>query len=176
MKQIVAFLLFLLVFSSCKKSDNSDQSASGLDFTSVRRFDVGAVQGEDIGTPSDDYKMEDWPQWVYDFFTPLDTVNLTGYLQSPVSIAALYPNPCADTQNLRYYAQQPVNLKVVVIDAQKSVYLRKSIHLNSTQHDIGLNYSGLGMAANTNYRLFYAFSAENKPNFIRGHIDILKQQ
>jgi hypothetical protein len=176
MKQFIAVVFLFLIVSGCKKSDSNDQSASGLNFTSIRAFDVEAAPIENRGNPVDDYKMEGWPDWVYNFFTPLDTINLTGYVQSAVSIDALFPNPCADTQNLRLFANQPCNLKLVVIDPLKNVYLSKSFHLNAGSQQIPISYQGLGMAGNTYYRMFYAFSAENKPFFNRGHIDILKTQ
>lgn len=172
MKQLLTVALLGLLFTSCKKNDDN-QGGSGLDFTSVRQYDVNAIYLGNVGNATDDYTMEDWPQWVVDFFKPMDTTNLTGYKQSDVSIDALYPNPCRDTQVMRLFATQPVNLKVVIIDQFKTVYLRKSLHVFSAIHTIGFDYKDLQMPP-AHYRMYYAFSAEGKPFFFRGHIDIDK--
>lgn len=177
MKQFSVIVLFITVLISCnKKEEDNPHDANGTNFTSIRQYDVHAVHIGSIGNATDDYQQEVWPDWVMDLFKPLDTVNLTGYIQSEITVDRLYPNPCADTQTLRYFATQPVNLKIVLIDQEKNVYLRKSFHLPSAIHDLGLKYDSLHMAANKHYRLFYGFSAQDKPFFNRGHIDILKDR
>lgn len=175
MKQFIAIALFAVLLAGCKKEGKSDAAADNLDFTSIRQYDIHAVLVGTEGNTSDEYTQEDWPTWVFDLFQPLDTTNLTGYVQSEISIDRLYPNPCADTQALRYFATQPVNLKLVLIDAQKNVYLRQTYALPSTIHDLSLNYKNLGLQSGTFYRMFYGFSAENKPFFYRGHIDIMRK-
>lgn len=174
MKQFLAVALFTVLFVSCKKKDDN-LGANSLDFTSIRQFDVHAVQIGTEGNTSDEYTMEDWPQWVYDLFSPLDTADLKGYTWSEITVDRVYPNPCADTQTMRYFATQPVNMKIVIIDPNKNVYWRKSYALYSTIHNISFDYRNTGMTAGNYYRMFYAFSAENKPYFIRGHIDIYKE-
>lgn len=177
MKQLLTAGLLVLLFIGCKKDKPEDHSASNYNFTSIRKYDVEANYLGSQGNSADDYSEEEWPQWVFDLFEPLDTVDLTGYVQSEVTVDRLYPNPCADTQVLRYFATQPANLKLVVIDNMKNVYFMNSYHLNSAIHDIGIGYRNLPMPmpSNTFYRMFYAFSAEGKPFFSRGHIDIYKQ-
>src|SRR5690606_20103257 len=176
MKQFFLFVLFVSALFACKKKEKSPHSAENTDFTSIQQYDVHAVHIGSLGDASDDYKNEEWPDWVYDLFIPLDTANILGYKKSEVTIDRLYPNPCADTQTLRYFATQPVNLKLVIIDQRKNVYLRQSYHLYSTIHDIGLKYDTLDMQAGNYYRMFYAFSAENHPFFYKVHIDILKDR
>src|SRR5690606_8643476 len=133
---------FLLV--SCSKK-NDDESAAGSDFSSYQKYDINGNRLGSVGDASDDYKMETWPGWVYDLFKPLDTVRLKGYVQSEVSVDALYPNPCADVQTLQLFATQPVNLKLVIIDPFRKVYFLKSFHVPSAQQQIRLNYSELIM-------------------------------
>jgi len=175
MKQLLTVALLGLLFGSCKTNDDGN-SAAGSDFTSYQQYDLNAQRLGSVGNSSDDYRMEEWPQWVYDLFTPLDTVNLKGYNKSEVTINALYPNPCANTQTMRLFATQPVNLKIVIIDQFKKVYLLKSMHIWNAQHDIKLDYSELNMPANTYYRMFYSFSAEDHLNYSRGHIDFYKTE
>lgn len=167
-----ALLGFLLV--SCTKN-NDDQSAAGGDFTSYQQYDVNGNRLGSVGNASDDYKMETWPQWVYDLFLPLDTVSLKGYVESEVSVDALYPNPCGDNQVFQLFATQPVNLKMAIVDPFRKVYFLKSVHVPSAQQSIALDYRELLMPGNTYYRMFYSFSAEGKPHFMRGHIDIYKK-
>lgn len=176
MKQLLTIALLSVLFVSCKKNDNKPSSASGVDFTSIRKFDIEANFVGTEGEATDDYTHEDWPQWVYDAFKPLDTINLQGYVKSPVSIDALYPNPFANTQAMRLFATQPVNLKVIIIDINKNVLLRHSQHVFSAINFVDFNYEGLDMEPKTYYRMFYAFSAEGLPYFSRGHIDIYKAE
>lgn len=176
MKQLSLIALLVTVLFSCKKKEEDSHSAKNTDFTSIRQYDVHAVHIGSIGDASDDYRHEEWPDWVMDLFLPLDTADLRGYKQSEVTVDRLYPNPCADTQTLRYFATQPVNLKLVIIDPQKNVYFRQSYHLHSTIHDLGLTYKDLNLQAGNYYRMFFGFSAERKPFFYKGHIDILKDR
>lgn len=178
MKQILAVALLAALFFSCKKDkEEEDQSANGFYFQSIQQYDLNGNRLGNINNAVDDYVHEDWPDWVHAAFLPLDSADLTGYVMSEVSVDALYPNPCADSQVFQYFATQPVNLKLVIVDIHKNVYFRKSYHLPSAQHNFGLklNYDSTGMMPNTYYRMFYAFSAENHPKFQRGHIDIYKQ-
>lgn len=174
MKRLLTVVLLGVLFASCKKS-NDDDSASSTNFTSYQQYDINAQWLGSVGNAGDDYKMEEWPDWVYALFQPLDTVNLAGYNKSEVNVQRLYPNPCADTQILETFATQPVNLKIAIIDQFKKVYVLKSFQVASAQHTWGLSYRELGMG-NAYYRLFYTFSAEGHPNFSRGHIDIYKTQ
>lgn len=174
MKRIIAIAILGLLFVGCKKNENN-QGGSGLDFTSVRKYDVDAQYLGNIGNATDDYTMEDWPSWVVDLFKPMDTANISGYVMNQVSIDALYPNPCADSQVMRVFATEPVNLKVVIIDQFKTVYYTQSMNVYAGIHKIGFNYKNLHMPA-TNFRMYYAFSAADKPFYYRGHIDILKTQ
>ena len=158
MKRLLTVALLGLVFTSCKKT-NDDHSAASTNFTSYQQFDINAQRLGSVGDASDDYKMEEWPQWVYDLFQPLDTVNLDGYNWSEVNVERLYPNPCADTQVLRTNATQPINLKLVIIDQFKKVYLRQSYHVYASQHTLGLSYKGLNMPGNTLVSGKYCFTS-----------------
>lgn len=171
MKRLIAIALSVLVFSACKKEDNKN-AADGTDFTSVRQYDVNGIYLGNLNDASDDYTQENWPDWVYQGFAPLDTVNLTGYYKSEITVDRLYPNPCKDTQTLAYFATSPVNLKLMLVDQNKTVHFLKSVHLNNAKNSLGLSYKDL-MLSSGYYRLFYGFSAENYPFFMRGHIDIL---
>jgi hypothetical protein len=174
MRNFLLLTLLTICFISCKKRDD-EQNSAGVNFSTYQRFDATANYLGTEGDATDDYKMEDWPQWVFDMFKPLDTVNLIGYEKSVISIDALYPNPCADTQSMRLFANQPVNLKMVMIDVHKNVVFRKSFHIPNGIQFLGFSYAELALPP-TFYRMFYAFSAEDDPYFLRGHIDINKVQ
>ena len=167
--------MVILIASCGKKESPDDQDANGVNFTSIKSYDVDANYLGNIGSATDDYKNEEWPQWVMDFFQPLDTVNVTGYVKSECSIDALYPNSCGNLQHLRYFATQPANLKIVIIDGQKHVYMQKSYHLYQGIHIVDFDYTLLNMAAGAYFRMFYTFSAEGDYNFKKGHIDIYKE-
>lgn len=176
MKRLVTVALLGIICTGCNKTTEDDHSASSTNFTSYQRFDINAQRLGSVGDAADDYRMEEWPDWVYDLFKPLDTADITSYNWSEVTIEKLFPNPCADTQILRTYAAQPANLKIVIIDPSKTVYLRKSIHVPSAQHDLGISYKNLNMPGNAYYRMFYSISFKGKPHHQRGHIDIFKTQ
>ena len=175
MKQLFTVALLAVLFVSCKK-EKDGQDSQGTDFTSIRKYDVDANFLGTLGNATDDYRQEEWPNWVIDLFKPLDTVSLVGYLESECAVDRLYPNPCANNQTMRYFATQPANLKILIVDEFKNAYFLKSYHAYSSQRTIEFDYSDLGLQPNTFYRMFYAFSAEDKPYFVRGHIDILKSQ
>lgn len=175
MKRILAVCFIALIFTSgCDKKKNTGPSASNLDFTSIRQYDINHNFLGSIGDVSDEYTQEDWPSWVYDLFTPLDSVNLDGYDKADVSITALYPNPCSDTQAIRLFASKPENFKVVIIDKNKSVFYLNSMHLFLGDQFKHFGYSGLNMNPGY-YRMYYSVSAHNNPHYYRGHIDIWKQ-
>lgn len=173
MKRFLTVCLLALAIGSCKKDSNEGPSAANMDFTSIQKYDVNANYLGSVGNISDEYTQEEWPGWVMDLFSPLDSVSLVGYNKGEVSIKALYPNPCADTQAMRLFGAQPLNMKVVVIDNQKNVYLRKSMHVFLGEQFKSFDYSNLMMPAGY-YRMFYSFSAEGAPHFRKGHIDFLK--
>jgi hypothetical protein len=176
MKYFSLAALFFMLIAACKKEDksNDDSSASGLDFGSYIKYDIGANQLELIGNTSDDYKPEEWPKWVFDLFTPLDTAKREGLEKGIVSVRALYPNPCRDTQKLQLFSNKPVNLKIVVIDNAKTVYFLKSYNIFFNDRSVPIMYNATLMGPGRNYRLFYAFSSENEQYFEKGHIDFLK--
>lgn len=173
MRKLLVIALSVCTLAACKKDDNKNQSAASTDFSSYREFDVNGVYLGNIGNAGDDYASENWPEWVFDGFKPLDTVNLTGYRMQPdVNVQALYPNPCRDNQTLKYFSVEPVNLKLMIIDEQKNVHFLKSVHLNNINGKVPLNYTGLSLVPGNHYRMFFGFSAENKPFYVRGHIDM----
>lgn len=178
MKQLTIIALLAFCLASCgddKKDNNDNASASGLDFSSYIRYDVNANQLELVGNTNDEYKQEEWPDWVWNLFSPLDSVNRTGLEDNPiVSVRALYPNSCRDTQALKLFSSKPVNLKIAIIDNQKTVYYLRSFMLPFSDQPVSLKYNSLLMPGGRNYRLFFGFSTENQPFFERGHIDIAK--
>ncbi len=176
MKQCLVAALLLLTLFSCKKKENNsgDSSASGLDFGSYIAYDVNGNQVELVGNTSDDYKQEDWPDWVSNLFTPLDTFSRKGFQKTDVTVRALYPNPCRDTQVLSVFANAPVNLKIAVVDNQQTVRFLKSTTVYFGQHLVKLIYNPALMEGGRNYRLFYGFSSENDAFFKKGHIDFSK--
>lgn len=176
MKNWLVVCLVSLIVTSCAKESGRNNSASGTDFSSYIAYDVSGNQLEYINDPSDDYKDESWPQWVYDLFQPLDTVNRVD-MEKPttLNVRALYPNPCGDTQRLAIYTVAPVNLKIAIIDSRRNRYYLRSTPVYVGQQVVSLNYNTVLMPGGVNYRLFYAFSSEKEAFFKRGHIDFLKQ-
>lgn len=173
MKRFLGVVLIACSLVACKKDEKPNQNADSTDFSSIRKYDVSAVPLGNDGEAVDDYTQENWPDWVFNIFKPLDTVNLTGYREQPdINVQALYPNPCRDTQTMKYFSVEPINLKLAIIDQQKNVYMLKSYHLSNINGKLGLSYKGLGLIPGNFYRMFYGFSAEDKPFFMRGHIDL----
>jgi len=176
MKKILAIAFSALVFTACKKEhDNKNSSADGNDYTSVRQFDVNGIDLGSLNNTDDDYRQENWPDWVLQKFAPLDTVDLRGFYPSEVTIDRLFPNPCKDTQTLKYFATQPINLKLLLIDEGRNTLMLQTYSLNNAQNFLGLSYKNLALAPG-NYRLFFGLSANNYPFYKRGHIDILVNQ
>jgi hypothetical protein len=176
MKKFLAFTVFVAMLASCKKTPDRghNQGADGTDYTSIRQYDVNGVYLGNKGDAVDDYQQENWPQWVFDGFKPLDTTSLVGYMQSEVSVDRLYPNPYSDTQTFKYFAIKPANLKIMIVDENRRIVFLQSRSLNNASNVIGFNYSQTTMMPGNYYRMFYGVSAENSPFFLRGHIDIYK--
>ncbi len=173
MRQLLTAALLVFIFVGCKKDkDEEDHSAQSFNFSSYHRYDINGNYLGSIGNTTDEKAHEDWPDWVFDAFAPLDSINLTGYQVSEVTFDKIYPNPAADTQNIQVFATQPVNLKLLLVDNTKKVYYLRSIHVPAAIQRFGISYANLNMPAGTNYRMFYGFSAEGKPFFKRGHVDI----
>lgn len=176
MKRLITVTLLGFIFTGCNKKTDDGHSASSTNFTSYQQYDINAQRLGSVGDAADDYRHEEWPQWVYDLFKPMDTANIDRYSFSEVNIEKVFPNPCGNVQMIRTFATQPVNLKIVIIDQFKKVYLSKSMHVPSAQHDLQLNYETAAMPADNYYRMFYSFSVAGMPHFQRGHIDIYKTQ
>jgi hypothetical protein len=174
MNRLLVVCFIAIMFVGCDKKSNHGLTADNMNFESIRKYDVNLNYLGYTGDVSGQYVPENWPDWVYELMSPLDSVNLDGYDKADVSISALFPNPCRDTQSIRLFASKPENMKVMIIDANKNIYLLQSMHLFLGDQFKHFDYSKLNMTPGY-YRMFYEFSAHGNPGYARGHIDIWKQ-
>jgi hypothetical protein len=182
----ISALLVLTIASACKKDSNradsdktdSDKADSSKAVIVIEGFQMKDGAGNDFGRygPADNdwtFKntLSDREMALFDF-QPGD-VNLNNTVEATISnnIYA-FPNPCAYSQTYAANASDSVLMKVVVVNDKLNV-LTKAALKRKGAIQVAINYSDTLLYPNkSSLRLYYSFSAQNKPNYKAGYGDI----
>lgn len=164
---------FVLMFAAACKKDKDDKVIL------ITGFELKDASGNDFGHygPEDNdwtfnNTLSDRELALFDF-TP-DGVNLDNTVETTISGKAFvaFPNPC--TYNQYYYATASdlVLMKIVVVNDKLNVLTKTAVKFRGTQALI-IDYSDSTVYPNkSSLRVYYSFSAQNKPNYKAGYGDI----
>lgn len=162
-------LLLLFILAACRKHKD-EIDISGFLLTD----DNGVVIGQN-GAIDNDWTFNNTLSGaelaLFDF-TATDTIERTteADLRGPV---AVYPNPCSYHQSYIFSTTAPVLLKMVVVNSKLDILQKYSTKLYA-----GLSVVQFSYGDSTTYpdklamRVYYSFSAKDKPNYKAGYGDI----
>lgn len=182
-----ASLAFVLIFSSCNKSDSSNPPVPS------NLIDVSAQWILDnnhqvLYSPGDSqwHKKNFTPEEL-NLFTSLDTANLTGTVtpdsvqETPPYYNAFYPNPSTGQINIPsfFYFANPANgymgpfvFKCVIVDSMMNPLYKKVIRSSAIpapgpQH---LSWGGISITPilpTGRFRIYFTFSSQADPHFYK---------
>jgi hypothetical protein len=169
----ISALFILLIAAACKK--DSDKPA-----IAITGFELKDAAGNDFGHygPEDNdwtFKntLSDRELALFDF-TSTD-VNLNNTVEAAISGNSVfaYPNPCAYSQYYHVNASDSVLMKVVVVNDKLDVLTKRVLKLKNTmQFAIDYYSDSLLFPNKSSLRMYYSFSAQNKPNYKTGYGDL----
>ena len=167
--------LFVLMFAAACKKDKDD------DAIVIAGFELKDASGNEFGHygPADNdwtfnNTLSDREMALFDFLP--DGINLDNTVETTISISGkalvAFPNPC--TYNQYYYAtaNDQVLMKIVVVNDKLNVLTKTAVKFRGTQALV-IDYSDSTVYPNkSSLRVYYSFSAQNKPNYKAGYGDI----
>lgn len=169
----ISALFILMIAAACKK--DSDKAAIVID-----GFKLKDGSGNDIGyygAVDNDWTfkntLSDREMALFDFL-PAD-VNLNNTVEAAISGNSVfaYPNPCAYSQYYHVNASDSVLMKVVVVNDKLDVLTKRVLKLKNTMQFVIDYYSDSLLFPNkSSLRMYYSFSAQNKPNYKAGYGDL----
>jgi hypothetical protein len=165
-------LFIVMIAAACKKDSDKAVVIEGFKLKDGNANDIGFY-----GAADNDWTfkntLSDRETALFDFL-PAD-VNLNNTVEATIMYNSVfaYPNPCAYSQNYEAYPSDSVLMKVVVVNDKLDV-LTKSALKGKGLIRIVTNYYGdtLLYPNKSSLRLYYSFSAQNKPNYKAGYGDI----
>jgi hypothetical protein len=164
---------FVLMFAAACKKDKDEKVIT------IAGFDVIDQSGNEMGhygSADNDWTfnntLSDREMALFDF-TP-ENVNLNNTVEASISAEGVvaYPNPCTYGQYYHANASDSVLMKIVVVNDKLNVLVKTAVKFKGTQSLI-INYSDESQYPNkSSLRVYYSFSAQNKPNYKAGYGDI----
>lgn len=169
----ISSFFILMIAAACKKDGNKA-------VIYISGFAMKDAAGNDLGHygPADNdwtFKntLSDRELALFDFLP--DNVTLNNTVEASIKDDAFmaFPNPC--TYNQRYYFTTSGKsvLKVVVVNDKLDVLKKTAINVNAGTTNLNMDYSDSLLFPNRSaVRVYYSFSAQNKPNYKAGYGDI----
>lgn len=169
---LITALFTLIIAAACKKDNDKGIVIEG--------FKLKDGSGNDIGYygPADNdwtFKntLSDREMALFDFL-PAD-VNLNNTVEANIRDNGVfaYPNPCAYTQYYYANATDSVLMKIVVVNNDLNVLTKTALKGKGAMQFAINYYSDTLLYPNkSSLRLYYSFSAQNKPNYKAGYGDL----
>jgi hypothetical protein len=166
-------VFILIIAAACKK--DSDKAAIHIDGFKLKDYNANDIGY--YGPVDNDWTfkntLSDREMALFDFL-PAD-VNLNNTVEAAIwgnSIIA-YPNPFAYSQYYGATASDSVLMKVVVVNDKLNVLTRKTFKGKGyIPFAIDYNSDTLLYPNKSSLRMYYSFSAQNKPNYKVGYGDL----
>lgn len=165
--------LFVLMFAAACEKDKDEKVIT------IAGFDVVDQAGNDMGhygQADNDWifnnTLSDREMALFDF-TP-DNVNLNNTVEATISAEGVvaYPNPCTYAQYYHANASDSVLMKIVVVNDKLNVLVKTAVKLKGSK-SLAIDYSDTtAYPSKSSLRVYYSFSAQNKPNYKAGYGDI----
>jgi hypothetical protein len=169
----ISALFILMIAAACKKDSNK----SAINISGFKLKDAAANDFGHYGPEDNDWTfnntLSDREMALFDFL-PAD-VNLNNTVEVAISGNSIiaYPNPCAYSQSYEANASDSVLMKVVVVNDKLDVLTKKTLKGKGYLRVAVDYYSDSLLFPNkSSLRLYYSFSAQNKPNYKAGYGDI----
>jgi hypothetical protein len=165
--------LFVLMFAAACKKDKDDNAIV------IAGFELKDASGNDFGHygPEDNdwtfnNTLSDREIALFDFLP--DNVNLNNTVETAISGNGIvvFPNPCTYNQYYHANVSDSVLMKIVVVNDKLKVFTKTAVKFKGTKM-LAIDYSDDSQYPNgTLLRVYYSFSAQNKPNYKAGYGDI----
>lgn len=165
--------LFVLMFAAACNKDKDDKAIdiAGYDLKDASGNDFGHYGAEDNDWTFNN-TLSDRELALFDFLP--DNLNLNNTVEATISATGFvaYPNPCTYVQYYHANVSDSVLMKVVVVNNKLNVLTKTAIKFKGTKN-LAIDYSDDAQYPNgTSLRVYYSFSAQNKPNYKVGYGDI----
>lgn len=165
--------LFVLMFAAACEKDKDDKVIF------IAGFELKDASGNEFGHygPEDNdwtfnNTLNDRELALFDFLP--DNVNLNNTVEAAISLNGVmaFPNPCTYTQYYWANASDSVLMKIVVVNDKLNVLTKTALKFKGSK-TLVIDYSDDAQYPNgTSLRVYYSFSAQNKPNYKAGYGDI----
>jgi len=165
--------LFVLMFAAACKKDKDDKAIV------IAGFELKDASGNDFGHygPEDNdwtfnNTLSDREMALFDFMP--DNVNLNNTVESSISGNGLmaFPNPCNYVQYYHANVSDSVLMKIVVVNDKLNVLVKTAVKFKGTKM-VAIDFSDdTQYPGKSSLRVYYSFSAQNKPNYKAGYGDI----
>jgi hypothetical protein len=165
--------LFVLMFAAACKKDKDDKA---IDIAGFELKDGSGNEFGHYGQDDNDWTfnntLSDREMALFDFLP--DNVNLNNTVETAISGNGLvaYPNPCTYNQYYHANVSDTVLMKIVVVNDKLNVLTKTAVKFKGTK-SLAIDYSDSTLYPNrSSLRVYYSFSAQNKPNYKAGYGDI----
>jgi hypothetical protein len=168
----ISALFIFIIAAACKKDSDKAIVIEGFKLKDYSGNDIGYY-----GAVDNDWTfkntLSDREMALFDFM-PAD-VNLNNTVEAAISGNSVfaYPNPFAYSQNYFASASDSVVMKVVVVNDKLNV-LTKTALKGKGGLKLAIDYYSdtLLYPNKSSLRMYYSFSAQNKPNYKAGYGDL----
>jgi hypothetical protein len=169
---VLVTALFILIIAACKKDNDKAIVIEGFKLKDGAGNDMGYY-----GPADNDWTFKNTlsgrEMALFDFLPEGMNLNNTAEANIMYNSVAAYPNPCAYTQSYFVNASDSVLMRVVVVNDQLNVLTKTALKVkNSMVYTIDYYSDTLLYPNKSSLRLYYSFSAQNKPNYKAGYGDI----
>ena len=165
--------LFVLMFVAACKKDKDDKA---IDIAGFELKDASGNEFGHYGQDDNDWTfnntLSDREMALFDFLP--DNVNLNNTVEAAISGNGVvaYPNPCSYNQYYHANVSDSVLMKIVVVNNKLNVLTKTAVKFKGTK-SLSIDYSDSTLYPNrSSLRVYYSFSAQNKPNYKVGYGDI----
>jgi hypothetical protein len=169
---ILITALFIFIAAACKKDNDKAIVIEGFKLKDAAGNDMGYY-----GRADNDWTfkntLSDREMALFDFLPAGMSLNNTVEANIMYNGIIAYPNPCAYTQSYHVSASDSVLMKVVVVNDDLNVLSKTALIVKNTMvYTINYYDDTLLYPNKSSLRLYYSFSAQNKPNYKAGYGDI----
>jgi hypothetical protein len=167
---VVMLSFCIVLITACKKSSGDNIQISGFRLLDVSGNFVG-WQGAQDNDWTFNNTLTDRELSLFNFSTDVTLDNTVEATITGNGIVA-YPNPFISQQLYHVIASDSVLLKLVVVDSHLQVLVKTAMKVKGS-NSFAINYSDQSVYPDKSaLRVYYSFSAQNKPNYKTGYGDI----
>jgi hypothetical protein len=168
----ISALFILMIAAACKKDSDKAIVIEGFKLKDGSGNDMGYYGAADNDWTFNN-TLSDRELALFDFLPADVNLNNTGEAAILYNSFFAYPNPCAYSQYYYANASDSVLMKLVVVNNKLDVLTKTALKGKGGMQLIINYYSDTLLYPNkSSLRVYYSFSAQNKPNYKAGYGDI----